>query len=515
MRLAVVHNRELQDEDFAATLDLPGYTRAAPPTIFVTVDPSLLLATLDDAFCEHSNWHYTLNRISSEFGELGISRVKLRTFGFRGEGERKQRLHQCWNPNAISPTPLHRLLEGDITHDTLMAWAQDVRAWAQEQDLELRNAFAGYASQLLRDKRFYPEPRRRVPRRTNERARELLPGNLITLHVPPGPTGYNVTAIDQRQAHHRIVQQIEVPDANTLFARGYFAHPEDAPEYWAPRGTELYERTMLQPGLLFVGMHSRPSLKNEFRLPVQEHQGYRRVYLWANTVPFIESTGSRIDGIYAAWTSTLTDSGLRRYGSFAQSQIETALPARKRWLKPLLHSTYGLLAARPRPIEVGHRKARGGKSSHFLLGAREFPVLATQLREWQPSIANVIQRGVIEAETQVRSLHMAQELTNAGCRVLHIHTDGLHVQGELPLLPQDWGINALTSTMYMDRVSWVALEKQCLPGRDAQLRHELIQHYGQLHATLSATRKARGLRGRLQRTKERTNVGPSKTGESR
>jgi hypothetical protein len=497
MALVVVHKGFVLDESGEVYDDIPAYVRAAPPTIFVTLDSSHFLDELHTRFQFDPDWHYTLSRTVNEIEGAGMARVKLRTFGFRGAGHRKQRLHQAWCPRSISPSPLHKLLEGDITHGTLLGWAQDIRTWARDNDLELRNAFAGYASQLLRDSRFYPEPRRRVPRATNERARPSLPGNLVALYVPAGPREYNVTAIDQRQAHHRIVQSTDIPDGNTLFARGNFNL--DGEEMWAPRGSELYERTLQQPGLLWVGMHSRRSHKGEFRLPVQEFHGYERRFIWSNTAQHIESHGSHIDGIFAAWTSLSVDDGLSRYGKWAQSQIENSSHARKLWLKPLLHSTYGLLAARPRPIEIGHRNAQGGKSSTFLLGARAFDVRAITLPDWQPVTTNVIQRGVIEAETQLRSLAMAEHLHAAGCTVTHIHTDGIHVVGQLPLLPDDWGVNALTRVMYIDAASWVSVERNCLPGRDAQQRQELIEHLGRLHANLSTQRQAGRFRRHLQR----------------
>lgn len=510
MDLAVLHTvdnvRYLLCENGSRKGDIPRYVRTAEPTVFVTPDPSTLLAQLCETFQYDPNWHYTLTRANQEIEGLGIARVKLRTFGFRGEGIRHQRLHQCWDPRSISPTPFHRLIEGDVTHESLLAWAVDVREWAREHDLELRNAFAGYAAQLLRDSRFYPEPRRRVPKATNEKARPSLPGNLIELYVPPGPLSYDVTSIDQRSAHHRIVQSLRLPSSNSLYARGYFGDPERAPEYWGERGDSNYERTVREPGLLFVGMHSRFTGKNEYRLPVQNFNGYRRCFVYTNMVPFIEATGSHVEGIFAAWTSDTLDTGLARYGKWAQAEIESALTNRKRWLKPLLHSTYGLLAARPRPLEIGHRQARGGRREKFLLGAREFDVRMIALKEWQPVIVNVIQRGMIESETQIRSLRMARQLSTAGCRVLHIHTDGLHVEGQLPLLPADWSVTGLTKVTYIDRVSWVSEERECLPGRDQQTRMEVVRHYAQLHAAIGERRFGWRSRRHPQRPEELSHV---------
>lgn len=526
MDLAVVygHNTVLTEHGEVID-DVWTYVRDAQPSAFITLDPSTFLATLDDRWHDHPHWRFTLARIISDKGDLTMSRTKLLTFGFRacktpterqacpicahGTGGRKPRLHQCWDPRSMSPTPVHKLI-GSAQPVDLLNWARDLREWAREQNLELRSALSAYGSQLLRDERFYPEPRRRVPRATNERARPSLPGNLVRMaDITPGPERYNVTSIDQRSAHHRIVQEIDLPDANTLFARGYFNDPENAP-LWAPRGTALFNRTIKQPGLLYALItSSRRTRPDEFRLQLQDFVGQRREWIWTNSVDYLESTETRIDGIYAAWTSSSPDSGLSRYGNFAQKQIESASPARKLWLKPLLHSTYGLLAARPRPLQTGHSDLNhAGKSSTFLLGARPFIVTERTISNWAPAFANVIHRGMIECETQIRSLRMAQELTDNGARVLHIHTDGLHVEGQLPLLPDSWGINGLTSVMYIDAVSWVANERECLPGRDQRERAEVIKHYGQLHRTISArthTQQGRSHRD-IQRAPHATHV---------
>jgi hypothetical protein len=512
MRLAVATPDGIVDEDGELHSDIPAYVKRAEPTAFITIDPSAFLGELDDCYNLHPHWRFTLARIVADKGTMSMSRVKLTTFGFRacktpaeradcplccgGLSSRKQRLHQCWDPRSMSPTPVHKMI-GDASITSLLQWGIDVRTWAQEQDLELRVALSGYGSQLLRDPRFYPEPRRRVPRATNERVRPALPGNLVRLvSVEPGPLSRNVTSIDQRSAHHRIAQSIALPDANTLFARGYFNDPENG-KIWARRGTRLYERTINQPGLVYVIATSRLTAPNEFRLLAQNFTGQRGIYLWTNTVPFLESTGTRIDGIVAAWTSTTTDSGLSQYGNWAQSQIESASPARKRWLKPLLHSTYGLLAARPRPLQIGHNgRTNAGKHSTFLLGTRTFPVTERTMSNWQPVFVNVAQRGMIEAETQLRSLRMAQELTDAGCEITHIHTDGLHVVGELPLLPDTWDIKGLTDVTYIDNVSWIARERECLPGRDARERVEIIRHHANIFIPRTQVDSRDGQRGR-------------------
>lgn len=501
MEMAAVVEDRVYSETGNVFDHAPSYFRTAPPTVAITLDASHLLALLHERYAGFPGWRYTLYKTHSDYGDRGsVSRVKLTTFGFRGNGHRKQRLHQCWDPRSVSPDVSARFLD-DASPASLLAWGCDLRAWAEENNLELRNAFAGYASQLLRDERFYPEPRRRVPKATNEAARPALPGNLITLHADRGES-HTVTCVDQVRAHHRIVQEIPLASSNHLFARGYFVDYENAQRYWAPRSSELFRQIRTRHhGLLYVGLESRMTVNREdgLRLPLQNYQGYKRQFVWTNQLDFLEATGSRVSGVYAAWTSTTVDDGLARYGEWAESQLTTASPARKRWLKPLLHSAYGLLAARPRPLEVGHLSDTTPHT--MLLGAREFPVKAVKLKNVTPVFVNVVQRGMIEAETQIRSLTMARTLHDAGCDILHVHADGLHVQGDLPLLPATWSVSTLTDVLYLDRVSWIARERACLPGRDERARHEEAVHFAKLIATRAESRRhpSRGLRRHLQR----------------
>lgn len=496
-------HHELVTEEGEYHAQAADYFADAEPTIVITLDASSLLAHLHQAFGEHPGWRYTMYKTHSDYGDKGsVSRVKLTTFGFRGPGFRKQRLHQCWDARSFSPDVSARFLSGS-GHADLLAWATDVRSWARDNNLELRNAFAGYGAQLLRDPRFYPDPRRRVPRATNESVRSALPGNLITLHAPDKARPYTVTCVDQVRAHHRIVQELTLPSSNHLFARGYFNDPENAEEYWTRPGDVLYDHIRRRHhGLLYVELNTRVTSPSEegLRLPLQDHQGTKRAFVWTNQLTFLESTGTQIEGVYAAWTSTSVDDGLSRYGKWAENQIVQSSPTRRQWLKPLLHSTYGLLAARPRPLEVGHNSPN--PNGTFLMGVREFFVKGVKLDTVSPVFVNVVQRGMIEAETQLRSLRMARTLTDAGCKILHVHSDGLHVQGDLPLLPASWSVSELTDVIYFDRVSWVSHERVCLPGRDSRVRHEEVLHYGRL---LDAAQARDNRTGRVRRYLQRTN----------
>lgn len=498
MRIAAVYDGRIWD-DVTVTDDLAGYVYSMRhhPTVFVTDDASYFMRTLIAAYggiageVIISDWTYQFTRVAGIKGdEASLSRVHCKAFGFRSS---RERLHQLWDITAMTSTITRQLIAPPVTAHKLYTFGIDVRNWAQDNDLELRGSLAGYAAQLLRDKRFYREPRRQVPRSTNDKARHAVTGNRTELLFTPELfRTYHVASIDQRSAHHRIVQDIPLPDANSLYARGYFRETSKSTALWARRGTAIYNRTVGQAGLIYVGLWSRRTLPGEFRLRCQDFDGYRRVWLWTNTIGFVESHGSHIDGIIGAWTAKTADTGLPRFGAWAQTQIESAAPERKQWLKPTLHCTYGLLAAHGRPFQTGTRTGTGTPMSFFMLGA-EIPVMAGRVHNWTPKTVNVTQRGMIEAETEIRTLLMAERLTALHhFRVLHIQTDGLHVTGsngnvDIPWLRETsgdrWRIDELTDVMYLDDVSWIANENACLPGRDQHKRLAAIEQYRRIHGS--------------------------------
>lgn len=511
MPIAVVHDYRLTDE---TGIDIQGdltgivdYVRNAPPTVYVVTAAAWFLALLDDDFkisvpttvtesksgkTEVWGWQYGLSRTHVKRDEGETSSTHVTRFGIRSPNTRNQRMNQCWDMTTFSPSPLNKFLNGPVTHESLMTFAQDVRTWAEEQNLELKRSLSGYAAQFHRDARFYPERRRKVPTATNERARAYLPGNHVRLFIDPHtPQAYNVTSYDQRSAHHRIVQEVTLPDSNTLHARGYFHKPLDATKYWTVRGDPIYSRATRATGLLCVDLSSRATTEGEFRLPKQDYNGTRRVFIWTNEIEFIESTGSKIEGVIAGWTSTSADTGLARYGEFAQQQLAEATPERKQWLKPLLHATYGLLAANPRPITIGHRLAIGGKPGSMILGAREFPAHTHDLKG-KLATTNVIQRGIIESETQLRSLRLAQNLTDRGCAVTGIFTDGVHVVGNpVPVDDARWKQSQLTHVVYIDNVSYYSDQKPCLPGRLPAQRRRIIDDVRAMLARLAREHESR------------------------
>jgi hypothetical protein len=474
--------------------NLPLFATSSEPHVWVTFDVLTVALPLKEAF-SHTDW-FTWDFADSrdpEVGEGYMSKARLTSFGFDCKmpdgsrrnpppGIRKQARHVIWEPTRMFSDPSTAADNLTNTHAELMRFALDVRAWCEEQNLPLRSTLPGLSAMLLRDPRFWPHDRGRVPRATNEAIRQFLPGVYQRRLAPTHRRIPSAVVLDQRRAYHRAAREVSTPDPTTLYARGYYADPENAPELWAEPGDELYERTIGQPGLVAVRVaSSRHARKHELRLPaVDKSHATDTIYLWTNEVPFAEATGLKIDGIVAAWTSLEADTGLPLYGSWAESEIDRSSEYRRFWLKPTLHATYGLLGSRQR---VMIRSSRFGKGtpSVYLIDAEPFPVIERKPHVGSSPLTNVTMLGVLQSEIRQRSLIMANELLDRRVGVYHVHADGLHAGPmQLPLTADSWTMDGVTNLIYEDDVSWTTDQRDVLPGRDARLRVELRRHHARL-----------------------------------
>lgn len=467
--------------------NLPLFASSSASHLWITIDPANLLNKMRDRFEHLPSFNYQLTATAEDVPDdvPTMTTTRLVRFGFTNgrknrppKGIRREGQHVVWTPQDMMRNPLS-VMDGN-RHGDLLKFATDVREWCKEQDIPLPTSLAGIAASLLRDSRFYPEARGRVPRATNERVRPYLPGVYSELRAPTLHRRQAV-ALDQRRAYHRAAQEIPLPDPTTLFARGYFNDPENSP-VWAKPGDPVYERTMAEPGLVCLSATSRRTLKDETRPPAIDFVGNRRVYLWTNEVQECVDRGLLIWGMTAAWTSTKPDTGMPIYGKWAQAEIDAGSEYRRRWLKPTLHSTYGLLAARTRRLRIGYRVGRGEQQVYLLGAGHEIPVREVSSRAHAPATMNTAMLGTLQAEIRLRSLKMANALMAEGVDVLHVHADGLHIAGTIPLMADDgaWTMDTLTKLVYLDRVSWMSEEGDCLPGRDQRARAELLRHHANL-----------------------------------
>lgn len=466
--------------------DLVRFAMAQDSHIFVVYDSADLLNLMLKSHAPDFNYQLIdVRETDVPEGTAFMSSTRLTRFGWSRHGggravrrpKRHRAMHIVWSIPDMMRDP-SKVMGGGAPHE-VMRFAVDVRDWCKDYNIPLPTALSGISAALLRDPRFYPNPRGRIPKATNNRLRHLLPGVHSELRAETGKTYHTAVALDQRRAYHRAAQATPLPSGDTLFARGYFNAPDDAP-IWADKGSPVYRRTIAQPGLLLVKATSRLTHKRETRPPALDFQDTKNIYLWTNEVPIAEETGVDIHGIIAAWTSTTHDEGIPLYAAWAEKRIDEADHFRAAWLKPTLHGVYGLLAARPRDLRIGHALGSGIPRAYMLGLGHIFRVREVHLGAAAPATNNVGALGMLQAEIRLRSMRLANGLMMEGVDVLHIHADGIHTRGPLPLIPTDWSVEPRTNLRYLDKVSWLAAEGDTLPGRDQQARREIVKHLANL-----------------------------------
>jgi len=366
----------------------------------------------------------------------------------------------------------------------LLAWAQEVRQWCQEQEIEVKPSSGGLVAQLLRDKRFYPEPRRKSPRLINDTARSRLPGNYYRLHVPRNDP-YRGIYLDMSSAHHTVARRITFPDVNSLQAYGRFG---DADHERGRRPVAGGQSPLLgYPGLFKLGITVPHLREAQYPPPWGWRPGTYPAWIYSNELELVQELGIEIQCVYAAYISEQAETGLNRYAEFALEQIREH-PHLKPWLKPTLHSTYGVLAAKPRPFETGFYRAKGGESWDYPMGPASVHVKRTTTkRPVESRLANVIHRGMIEAEVRKESLWMARFLTEVDHRqVLAVYADSLFILDTgkpMRVLPPWWRVSAyVTDLRFLTPTHFTSAELVRLPGfsrkrsaRELEARRRLLE----------------------------------------
>lgn len=460
-------------DDFADLIE----AGALPESIVVVYGADTLIELLDERFerSEEFQWRATLvEREAGAFtGEepLIVESEVFSYFGFRRpNGHARGRWY-----HVLDPTVFSGVISVSEKPSDLLEWGVDVRDFCRDNDLPIRPTAAGLAGMLLRDPRFYPEPRRKIPKATNERARPALPGNYYRanclLDFP-----YRALYADQDAAHHSVAASSTFPHPDDLDARGFFEDLRDDP--WISPGDPEFDATIAEPGLFFGKLSIPIQRRRPFPHPIEElGAGARLAFFFSNEIELLEALGIRIQYLVAAWTSSEIDVGLPAYARWSLDQIAAADELRRRWIKPLLLSAYGLLAARPRKLRTVYRQGAGTEITLGSMTGR----LREANSETQIPIANVIQRGIIEAEVRRRSIELAAALETTGKNVLAIYADGVLFEGDPIMLPPGWRYEGSSERLYvLDDVSIIAADDSAivkLPGRHGPIRERLLSHY--------------------------------------
>jgi hypothetical protein len=394
-------------------------------------------------------------------------------FGFKGERKQAGHYHYTLSPHIFCLKSVNELRkdipESNATIVKLMEWAKEIRTFLQAHDLNLSPTSGGIAAQLLRDEKFYPNARRKVPRHTNARARTELPGNYYKLYGAKerNRSIHHAAYLDQTAAHHTAASEIDFPSANTLMRHGRYSTLEDKP--FAKAGTPKFDRFINEYGLFYLAFEAPLFFDKDFPLPNCGEGGkYRRGFFYSNELPYLAALKVRIRHIIACWTSPDKDTGLNKYAEWAIEQVQKASDSSKAWLKPTLLSTYGVLAAKPKHLEFGYKHAKGGEPKKYPCGSGFIDVEAKRTKKMrEPLMANVLHRGMIEAQTRLKSLEFAKELTSHGYNILAVYADSVFVEStkDLPLIEPPWRVqDYLTSLRFQSSTHFTSQEISKQPG---------------------------------------------------
>ena len=474
----------LEDGQVESFTDLPLLIRTQPSSIIVAHHFGAIIKFLDTEFDSNPLWQFRatpIERTSWAPERKRQSVMKdciINYFGFKGERKQAGHYHYALSPHIFclkSVNELRRAVPGEnATIIKLMEWAKEIRDFLQKHNLNLSPTAGGIAAQLLRDDKFYPSARRKVPRSTNAKAREQLPGNFYRLYEAKERRSVHKAAyLDQSAAHHTAAAEIQFPASNTLMQRGRYSTLVDKP--FARYGTDKFNDFISQHGLFYLSFEAPRFFSGDFPLPACDiNPGYGRAYFYSNELSYLKRLGVRIRSIIACWTSPDTESGLNRYAEWALGQIRDAPSDSRPWLKPTLLATYGVLAARPKVLEFGYKHAKNSEPKKYPCGSGFLDVEARcTTKEWEPLTANVIHRGMIEAQTRLRSLEFARELTGQGYTILAVYADSIFVESskDLPLISPPWRVQEyLTGLRFQSSTHFTSQEISKTPGLPANFR---------------------------------------------
>jgi hypothetical protein len=450
---------------------LPQVILAEPSSIIVGNFMGTRLLQLHEAYKDSTTFQYKLtpvHRDSNREDQKGKPRAMLRDtvctlVGFPGH------YHHPIDPSSFIRKSIDELDKRNLPDVVrLMDWGRELRKFCECNGLKIKASAGGLAAQLLRDRRFYPNARRKAPRLINDKVREKLPGNYYKLFTQ----SWRATYLDMKNAHHTLAQEIDFPCVDSLHAYGYFSSERN--KEWARARTKRFEDAISKPGLFHVRLSvpHKVALKGQFPPPYMESQGVKKAWIYSNEIPLIKELGGTIEAIYCAIISDSVDEGLSKYAKWALEELDKRKDQRA-WLKPTLHSAYGVLAGRPRPLEIGWRLAKTKEKDLYPMGGKMVPVSVIKSRRpIEPKVVNVIHRGMIESEQRVRVLRLAKELEAKGGRVICIYADSLFVKmPQLPLLPSPWNVQAELTGMHFHRATSFTSDSLIrLPGIPRRLR---------------------------------------------
>ena len=438
-----------------------------PPSLWAVHKSLALLGEMDELLRNHPRWQWRTSSIDRELWTAasiaGQARIfkhleVVSYFGLRQDGNRKSHWHYMLDPIVFSGQAVTELMP-NRTHliDALSKWSHVIESLAYNKRLRITPTKGGMIAAMLRHPSIYPESRRRVPHFINTVARAALPGNHYDYKLPFNEIVSHAICLDQENAHHNAALHLEFPDANSLFAHGAAAHiPDKADsgiEWHYNRGQDVAKRwsneLLKRPGLFYVRIAFLPHRQKGF-FPPWAKQAFdapsleTTAFLYSNELPFLKQLGGKVEQVIACWVSDEPEqpnTGIKAYANWALDYLRDNNQD-KAAIKPVLLSLYGILGARPVELRFSYAKSKSKRALKRTIktnGAWSLHGNTLVPRSFTSPIANVIQRGMIEAEVRQQTIRFANHLLSTGLDVLGLHADAIYLRNaDLPLLDHPW-----------------------------------------------------------------------------
>lgn len=382
----------------------------------------------------------------------------------------KNRQHGAYQPKHFPVDPYTFARDNSseqyrrMSVDEMVAWAADMHSFIEEFDLLPAPSFYKLSAQFLRN-RFNEGHSHKL----NERLRFALPGNYYLYNASPIQVYGEVLEVDQSNAHHHSAASLSFPLKSSVRQIEQVPWKDYVRKYLSVPGWN---------GVLHL-LGEVPYLRTETYLPPPWNEpGLTQGYVYTNELEYLLQCGMKPVHVLQGWIGDERDPLPTHYGKWAMQQIAAASPSRKRWLKPTLLATYGMLAARPfRQISIWAHTENGGPRGNFHVGKEQFMSL-TYKQNGEPPVpsryANVIHRGMIEAETRLQTLKMAKQYAEQGFEVLALYADGIFVtrpkSGQMPLIAPPWRMTPITNAHFPHKGQVICDQYEKLPGVQGNLR---------------------------------------------
>lgn len=405
-----------------------------------------LLSSLSNDIRRDSGWtmqvhaqHQRTAKRDREYGIIYYSKISYRSQKVGGRNGRRR-------PPAIKWLVLNLELftESEDIHGAAKALVQ----LSENRGVRLRYSPGTIGSTLLRASPKWEKGRNAAPWFISEAARPYMPGNFYALR-----NKYKSSAralyLDQSSSHHTIASSIPLPHPAYLRARGRFRYVERAGERpiitnrWLSTPRLLNMHNHIGVFIATVRVANIPPTMTHLYPKWMMKPGEKQVWIWTPELRLLDRF-VEIVRISASLTSYVSDPVISEYAQWSLLQLsDKPHPA----VKSALLAAYGMLAVRSRQSYVTHSihgRGRPPRAKTVIFPLVNGPVYrSTVERKRVPVVQNVVARGVIEAETMVRSLELARGMELQKIKVTQVYADGIIVEtDQVPMLPPEWRVSA-------------------------------------------------------------------------